>query len=257
VIKLLIVFILPSTCFAQKSCIYNKPKKFEEYTTNLSTEYSGLILNGINLKKKLVQLEGNSYLGAILNSYDNKVYAGFFQVRYALLNTTEIQIGGFFQNPPAINVDTLYNQQIQVGIKQKVFKIDNHMTQWYLACSAKYFLQRSWLDTNQIRDGFIVSLNNSWKIKEVIHIDLSCGIQYFQVRNLLQPFISGKILIKDDLSRIGIFMGFFGDHYTESLLTLGIHYTDNSNYIFLLALGFLDKAITPNISYTQVFNNRR
>jgi len=252
-----LIFLLPSFCIAQNSCVYNKPKKFDEYKIDLNTEYAGLFLNGMTLRKKQFQIEGNSYLGALINSYNRRVYAGFLQLRYAIISSTEVQFGGLLQNPPAINVDTQYNQQINIGIKQKLFKFEGRITQWNLAYNAKYIFQRSWMEGNQIRNGIMFSADNSWIIKRVTHIDLSVGTQYFSAKNLFQPLISGKILVKDEPSKIGIFMGFCGDNYTESLLTLGLQFTDNCNFVFLLAVGFLDHALTPNISYTHIFTNQK
>jgi hypothetical protein len=251
------IYALPILCFSQNSCNYNNPKKFTEYYTGISSEYGGLFLNGINVSKKQFQIEGNSYLWSFLNTYNKAVYAGFLQLRYAIINSTEIQAGALIQNPHELNTDTLYNQQLQLGIKQKLFVLEGHRTKWYLAASAKYIVQRSWTNDHSIRNGILLSVNNSLKLNGILQIDLSAGTQYFPSQNLFLPLMSSKVLMKNDASKTGIFIGFCGDHYTESFLNIGIHYSDNFNYILQTAVGFLDKAITPNISYTFLFRNLR
>lgn len=250
------MYILPAVCIAQNFCKYNKPNKFKEYEQKISSEHAGLLLNGINLYKKQFQIEGNSYIGSIINSYNKPVYAGFLQFRYAIISSVEVQVGGMLQNPPEINTDTLYNKQFFIGLKQRIFNIQRKTTEWNLALSAKYVLQQSWTDGNHIRNGILLSLNNSWKLFHILQLDLAGGSLYFPSENLFQPLLSGKVLLKDELSKIGISLGFLGDYYTESLVSIGLLYSDNINFILQVSAGFLDKAITPNISYTHVFPAR-
>ncbi len=247
------ICILPSICYAQNYCKYTKHKKFEDYKTSINSEHAGFYLNGINIYKKQFQVEGNGYIGSLFNSYGKSVCAGFLQLRYAINSSTEIQSGGFFQNPPEINADTLYNRQVYLGIKQKLFILEGHATSWYLAFSVKYLLQQSYMDKPGIRNGASFSLNNTLKISKILQLDVSFGSLYFPEKNLFEPLLSSKILMKNDLSKIGIFLGICGNQYAESLVSLGIHYTDNTSYILLISVGFLDKAVTPNISYTHVF----
>ncbi len=240
--------------YAQKYCKL-RPKSFEEYETDISTEYAGLFPNAINLHKKQIQVESAGFFGALVNNYNKNIFASFVQLRFALRFVSELQVGGFYQKPYIINTDSIYNQQLFIGIKQKVYYHESHLAKYYISSSIKYVSQRSWTEGNLIRSGFALALSSSLKYYKVFQADISYGAMFFSTDKILYHSFSGRILFKNDLSKVGIFGGFCVNHYTKSLLSLGLNFTDNKNYIFLIAFGFLEKAITPNISYSQVFKN--
>jgi hypothetical protein len=238
--------------YAQKYCKY-RPKSFEKYEIDISTEYAGLFQNAINLHKRQIQVESAGYFGALMNTYNKNIFATFVQLRFAIRFLSEFQFGGYYQKPYNINTDSIYYQQWYMGIKKKIFFHESRLTKYYLSSSIKYVSQRSWMEGNHIRSGFQLALNSSMKYNKVFQLDISYGTMFFQTDKIFSHSLSGRILFKNDLSKVGIFGGFCVNHYTKSFLSLGLNFTDNKNYIFLIALGFLEKAITPNISYSQVF----
>jgi hypothetical protein len=239
-------------CYAQKYCKY-RPNSFEKYEIDISTEYAGLFQNAINLHKKEIQVETAGYFGALMNTYNKSIFASFVQLRFAITFLSEFQAGGFYQKPYIINTYSNYNQQWFIGIKKKIFFHESRLKKFYLCSSIKYVSQRSWMEGNHIRSGFQLALNSSMKYNKVFQLDISYGTMFFQTDKIFNYSLSGRILFKNDLSKVGIFGGFSVNHYTKSLLSIGLNYTDNKNYILLIALGFLEKALTPNISYSLVF----
>lgn len=244
------------SCYAQDGCQYNKPKKFDDYISEIKSEFSGLHLNGYNLHRKQIQFEFNSILGSLpkSNSYGKMIFAGFIQVRYGITSKTEFQVGTSYINVAEANPDSLYKQKHIAGFKQRIFTLKGQNISWNFAISPKYLFQQSWIENQPDRNGYSFTGNSSWSFFNTVYLDLAVGTYYFPQQEIFHPIVSSFLLLKDQFSKTGIFVGIEGNYYTENFCTVGIQKTDNYNYIFQFSVGFFDKAIVPNISYTHAIN---
>lgn len=251
---ILVMYAVP--VFSQEGCKPSRAYKHEYHMPLLASEHGGVYLNAHTVDKKNLQLEMASLVSTFNELYDNEVFTNVFAARYGLGHVFEIHFRSSYISPSELNVDSLYNTSISLGLKTEALSIIRVSFEWKLSFSSNISLWSSTEHNNEMKTplGADVSIENSFQYKKLLHFDLSLGAySFYEVDQAVHGKISSRVLLKDRHSKIGIFLGIAGNQYFESIINIGLEISNNKNYILLLSIGALDKGAAPSVAYSYKF----
>lgn len=241
---------------AQDGCKLQDTYKHTHYEPIFASEHAGVYQNAHIVENGRVQIEINTILFTIVGEYTNPVNANILALRYGLNAKTEVQLHSGHLNPSEINTDSLYNTSIRIGLKRELIHYSRNRFQWKASVRAGGTISTSTQLTNPTKYplGLDFSIDNSLSYHSLLHFDLSLGVyKVYKTESKLEGKLSSRILLKDEHSKVGLFMGIAGNQYFESIVNLGLQISNNKNYILLLSTGFLDKGVSPNVAFTFLF----